>query len=63
MNKAKEHVEMKSLTPELLKIFTRRIEVFEKEVKYSRTEGNHINIYFTFYAPQQYPKDVLVFAS
>lgn len=63
MDKAKEHVEMKTLTPELLKIFVRRIEVFEKEVKYSRTEGNHIDIYFTFHAPQQYPQDALVFAS
>ena len=63
MDKAKEHVEMKTLTPELLKIFIRRIEVFEKEVKYSRTEGNHIDIYFTFHAPQRYPQDALVFAS
>lgn len=63
MDKAKEHVEMKTLTPELLKIFVRRIELFEKEVKYSRTEGNHIDIYFTLHAPQQYPQDALVFAS
>lgn len=51
IDKAKKHVVMETLTPELLKIFVRRIETFEKEVKYSQIEGNHIDIYFTFHAP------------
>ena len=46
--KAKEYVEMPKLTPELLRTFIKRIEVYEKEVKYSRTCGNRIRIKFTF---------------
>ena len=34
------------LTPELLRTFIKRIEVFEKEQKYSRTCGNKIVIQF-----------------
>ncbi len=39
---------MEKLTPELLRVFIRKIEVFEKTEKYSRTAGNPITIYFTF---------------
>ena len=39
---------MSELTPELLRTFIKRIEVFEKEQKYSRTCGNKIIIKFTF---------------
>lgn len=45
---AKKYVEMPELTPELLRIFIRRIEVYEKEEKYSRTCGNRIDITFNF---------------
>lgn len=48
ISKAKEYIEMPKLTPELLRTFIRRIEVFEKEEKYSRTCGNTIKIYYTF---------------
>ena len=46
--KAKEYVEMQTVTPELMRVFIRRIDVWEKEVKYSRTCGNRIDICFTF---------------
>ena len=45
---AKKYVEMPELTPELLRIFIQRIEVYEKEEKYSRTCGNRIDITFKF---------------
>ena len=45
---AKKYVEMPELTPELLRIFIRRIEVYEKEEKNSRTCGNRIDITFKF---------------
>ena len=48
MLKAKEYIEMPSLTPELLRTFIRRIEVYEKTEKYSRTCGNTIVIHYTF---------------
>lgn len=51
--KAKENLEMSKLTPELLRVFIRRIEVYEKEQKYSRTAGNPIVTYYTFELPQQ----------
>lgn len=50
IEKARQYVEMPVLTPELIKVFIKRIEVFEKEEKYSRTCGNRIVIYFTFQA-------------
>ncbi|MEG2348470.1 MAG: DUF4368 domain-containing protein [Clostridia bacterium] len=46
---------MEKLTPELLRVFIRRIEVYEKETKYSRTVRNPIVIYYTFKLPQQKP--------
>ena len=48
MDKAKECLEMPKLTPELLRVFVKKILVYEKEVKYSRTAGNPIVIHFTF---------------
>ena len=48
ISKEKEYIEMPKLIPELLRTFIRRIEVFEKEEKYSRTCGNTIKIYYTF---------------
>ena len=41
-------IEMPRLTPELLRTFIKRIEVHEKEQRFSRTTGNRIDIYFTF---------------
>lgn len=43
---AKRLVNITKLTPELLRTFIKRIEVFEKEQKYSRTCGNKIVIHF-----------------
>ena len=48
MDKAKEYLEIPKLTPELLRVFVKKILVYEKEVKYSRTAGNPIVIHFTF---------------
>ena len=41
-------IEMPKLTPELLRTFIKRIEIHEKEHKFSRSCGNRIDIYFTF---------------
>lgn len=51
--KAKEYLEMPKLTPELLRVFIRRIEVYEKAEKYSRTCGNPIVIHYAFQLPEQ----------
>lgn len=48
IEKAKTNIEMKELTPELLRAFISRIEVYEKPEKYSRTCGNTILIRYTF---------------
>ncbi len=53
MDKAKEYLEMPKLTPELLRVFIRRIEVYEKPEKYSRTAGNPIVIHYAFQLPEQ----------
>ena len=45
---AKQYVEMPELTPELLRAFISKIEVYEKEVKYSHTCGNPVVIYYKF---------------
>lgn len=50
---AKRYIEMPKLTPELLRVFIRRIEVYEKFEKYSRTAGNPIIIRYTFRLPEQ----------
>ena len=41
-------LEMPRLTPELLRTFIKRIDIHEKEQKFSRSCGNKIDIYFTF---------------
>lgn len=48
IEQAREYIEMPTLTAELLRVFIRRIEVFEKPEKYSRTCGNTIVIHYTF---------------
>ena len=48
MENARVYIEMPRLTPELLRVFIRCIEVYEKEEKYSRTCGNLIKVHFTF---------------
>lgn len=48
IDNAKKYIEMDELTPELLRVFIRRIEVKEKAEKRSRTCGNEITIYYTF---------------
>ncbi|MBD5112367.1 MAG: DUF4368 domain-containing protein [Ruminococcaceae bacterium] len=48
IEQAREYIEMPRLTAELLRVFIRRIEVFEKPEKYSRTCGNTIIIHYTF---------------
>ena len=53
MDKAKSYMEMPKLTPELLRVFIRKIEVYEKPEKYSRTCGNPIVIHYAFQLPEQ----------
>ena len=53
MEKAKSYIEMPKLTPELLRVFIRRIEVYEKPEKYSRTAGIPIIIHYAFQLPEQ----------
>ncbi len=53
MDKAKSYVEMPKLTAELLRVFIRKIEVYEKPEKYSRTCGNPIVIHYAFQLPEQ----------
>lgn len=53
IGKAKSYIEMPKLTPELLRVFIRRIEVYEKPEKYSRTCGNPIIIHYAFQLPEQ----------
>ncbi len=48
MDKAKEYFKMPKLTHELLRVLVKKILVYKKEVKYSRTAGNPIVLYFTF---------------
>ena len=48
IEQAKSYVEIEKLTPELLRVFIRKIQVFEKTEKYSRTAGNPIIRHFTF---------------
>ncbi len=48
VERAKEYIEMPKLTAELPRVFIRRIKVFEKPEKYSRTCGNTIIIHYTF---------------
>ena len=48
IQKAKEYIDIEKLTPEILRAFIKRIDVYEKEVRYSRTCGNTIVIQYTF---------------
>lgn len=48
IEKAKANIEMKEVTPEVLRAFISRIEVYEKPEKYSRTCGNMLLIHYTF---------------
>ena len=48
IEKAKANIELKEVTPELLRAFISRIEVYEKPEQYSRTCGNTILIRYTF---------------
>lgn len=57
--KAKSYIEMPKLTPELLRVFIRRIEVYEKAEKYSRTCGNKIVIHYTFQASSSQKADAI----
>lgn len=50
---AKQYIEIPKLTAELLRVFIRRIEVYEKFEKYSRTAGNPIRIHYAFRLPEQ----------
>jgi len=52
MENARTYIEMPKLTPELLRVFIHRIDVYEKEEKYSRTCGNTIMIHYTFKVSQ-----------
>ncbi len=52
MDKAKEYIKMPMLTPELLRIFIRKIEVYKKPEKYSRTCRNPIVIHYAFQLPE-----------
>ncbi|MBE6864950.1 MAG: DUF4368 domain-containing protein [Ruminococcus flavefaciens] len=54
---AKQYTEIRKLTPEILKAFIERIEVYEKTIKRSRTCGNRIEIYFTFSADKEIKLD------
>ncbi len=45
---AKEIVDMDKLTPKILRAFVLRIDVYEKEEKFSRKCGNPIEIHYTF---------------
>ena len=53
LNNAKQYTEIHKLTPEILKTFIFRIEVYEKAVKRSRTCGNRVVVYFTFSADKE----------
>ena len=67
IEKAKANIEMKEITPELLRAFISRIEVYEKPEKYSRTCGNMMLIHYTFLsinkpAPMLIPTENKTFA-
>ncbi len=59
IEQAKTYIEMPKLTAELLRVFIRRIEVFEKPEKYSRTCGNTIIIRYTFECDEAFLADEL----
>ncbi len=53
ISNAKQYIEMPRLTPELLRVFIRRIEVYEKFEKYSQTAENPIRTHYAFRLPEQ----------
>ncbi len=53
IEQAKAYIEMPKLTPELLRVFIRKIKVFEKLEKYSRTATNLIVIHYAFQLPEE----------
>ena len=57
IDNAKKYTDIPKLTPEILRAFIKRIEVNEKEVKHSRTCGNHVVIHFTFMSDKEIPID------
>lgn len=57
--KAKEYVNVERLTPGILRAFIKRIDVYEKEVRYSRTCGNPIVIQYTFQLDKTKQKNTL----
>lgn len=46
IEKAKRYMEIRELTPEILRLFISRIEVGEKDTKYSRTAEQAIRIIY-----------------
>ena len=48
VDKAKEYIEMPTLTPELLYAFIQRVEVYEKPQKYCKEAGNPVMIYYKY---------------
>ncbi|WP_392392077.1 DUF4368 domain-containing protein [Youxingia wuxianensis] len=48
IDKAKSYMEMPNPTPKLLRVFIRRVEVYEKFENYSRACGNPIVIRLVF---------------
>ena len=48
LDKAKSYIEMPNPTPKLLRVFIRRVEVYEKFENYSRACGNPIVIHLVF---------------
>ena len=67
IEKAKANIELKEVTPEVLRAFISRIEVYEKPEKYSRTCGNMVLIHYTFHsinrpAPMLIPTENKTFA-
>ena len=52
LDKARQYTDITAVTPEILHQFVRKICVHEKQQKYSRTEGNLIEIEYTFEQPK-----------
>ena len=52
LDKARKYTDVTEVTPEILHQFVRKIYVHEKRQKYSRTEGNLIEIEYTFEQPK-----------
>lgn len=51
--KAQEYVELSKLIPEIIRVFIRKIIVYEKAEKYSITAGKHTVIHYAFELPEQ----------